>query len=253
MLAGHDFLQMRARGRNSTLQLGGIMKNLLQALLTMHVAFGTLALGTFWLPMATKKGGRVHRTAGWIFTGAMAFVSLTALVVSLLRLATHDPQARLSFLLAYLSIMAGVSTWQGIRVLRARKRGRHVLDLVFPSLLAVTGVGLTVYGLAVARMPLFVFFGALGILLATGMLRYWLVPARTSLGWFLEHMGAMNGASIMALTAFVVVNAPRLGLGRTALVAWVTPVIVLGALSLLWRRRYRRRIANSPVATIQRA
>ena len=32
----------------------------------IHIAAGVTALATFWLPMVTKKGGRLHRRVGWV-------------------------------------------------------------------------------------------------------------------------------------------------------------------------------------------
>src|SRR5205823_12916465 len=138
-----------------------------------------------------------------------------------IRIVTHHRLARLSLMLAYIAVMAATSTWQGIRVLRARKGRRHVLDLALPLALGVGGVALAAYGIATGITPLFALFGGLGVLLAFVMVRYWVRPPKTRIDWMLEHMGAMNGAAIAALTAFAVVNASNLGLGRLSLVVWI--------------------------------
>jgi uncharacterized membrane protein len=218
------------------------METLLRVVLFAHICAGTLALLSFWLPLMTNKGGRAHRYAGWVFTGAMAAVSVSALGLCAMYIGTHHPLAKISLLLSYVAVMAGVSTRQGIRALRARKGRRVVLDVALPVLLALTGAALGLAGIAVGAPALFGFFGLLGIVLAVGMLRYWLRPPRTPMDWFLEHMASMIGASITALTAFAVVNAPRFGVGRAALVVWVAPVVVLSALGLIWRRHYQRKL-----------
>lgn len=62
-------------------------------------------------------------------------------------------------------------------------------------------------------------------------------------GWF-EHMSDMIGTCIAAVTAFVVVNAGRLGLGRFSLVGWLAPAVI-GILALtVWQRHHRRRFAG---------
>jgi hypothetical protein len=161
----------------------------------------------------------------------------------MVRIVTHDPMRTISVFLAYVAVLAALSTWQGIRALRARRGRRTVFDVALPLLLAMAGAGVAIFGLAVGQGPLYGFFGGVGILLAFVMLRYWLRPPTTPMAWFFEHMGSMIGASTAALTAFAVVNAPRFGFGRLVLGFWIAPTLVLTPLGLLWRRSYARRFA----------
>lgn len=60
--------------------------------------------------------------------------------------------------------------------------------------------------------------------------------------WWFEHMGGMLGSCIATVTAFVAVNAPRLGLGSSgSLIAWTAPPVVGGVGLTLWIRYYRRK------------
>src|SRR5919109_5124728 len=95
-----------------------------QILLALHVAGGSAALLSMFVPMFTRKGGRTHVRAGWVFVAGMAIVSVTALLLSGWRL-LFDARAEArtaALFLFYIAILtaAGVST--GVRVLRAKKR-----------------------------------------------------------------------------------------------------------------------------------
>jgi hypothetical protein len=58
-----------------------------------------------------------------------------------------------------------------------------------------------------------------------------------------EHMSSMLAACITATTAFLVINAARLGLDTLGLVVWLTPtlIVVPATPSLSWRGSARRR------------
>src|SRR5688500_5202521 len=103
-------------------------------LLTIHIAAGSVALLSMFVPMVTRKGGLLHRRAGWAFVGSMATVAATALVLSGARL-LFDPtsggrNAGLFLLLLTVLTASGVSA--GVRVLRYKTRTaahRHWWDL----------------------------------------------------------------------------------------------------------------------------
>jgi uncharacterized membrane protein len=223
----------------------------LDALRAVHVIAGTLALLTFWLPMAVAKGGRLHRRVGWAFVGAMGVICVTGLVLSGWRLATESwPGVRvIASFLGYLSILTGAGAWKGVRVLRRKRRtapSRHPLDLGLPLLAMAAGAGVTLLGLW-HRSPLLLVFGPLGALGAFGDLTYWLRPPDQKRHFLLEHIGDMCGVSIAALTAFLVQMAPRLGLGRFSLLVWLGPSLIGVPVLMLWQRRYRRRLSAHEV------
>jgi len=58
---------------------------MLKMILYLHIAGGSTALLSMFIPLATRKGGRSHRRSGWVFVGGMAVVSITALGLSAAR------------------------------------------------------------------------------------------------------------------------------------------------------------------------
>jgi len=52
------------------------MALLFQSVLAVHIAAGAVALSVFWVPLVTKKGGRTHRRAGWVYVVAAATLAI---------------------------------------------------------------------------------------------------------------------------------------------------------------------------------
>ena len=100
------------------------------------------------------------------------------------------------------------------------------------------------YGLAM-RQPLFAAFSFIGIANGISQLSYWLRPPTHRMHWWFEHMGAMLGSCIAATTAFLVVNAGRLGLETFSLAVWLAPTVVGVPTIVLWTRYYRQKFAES--------
>jgi uncharacterized membrane protein len=90
------------------------------AVLAVHIAAGSLALLSMFIPMVAPKGGRLHRRAGWTFVGSMAIVSFTAFVLSLALLFSPAAPARLAgILLIALTAVTANGVRAGVRVMRS--------------------------------------------------------------------------------------------------------------------------------------
>ncbi len=211
-----------------------------QLAFALHIAAGAVALAVFWLPLVTKKGGRTHRRTGWVYVAAAAMIAVTAFLNCYRLVATGHP---IGVFLTYVGVLAAASAQLGVRAIQTKDRtaaARNPLDLAPPVLLVAGGLALVVLG-AVQRIPLYAAFAALGIATGISQLRFWLrAPARGA--WLLAHLGGMGVSCITTVTAFIITNAHRLGLGTFSLVVWIGPPVA-GALGLtLWRRHYARRI-----------
>ena len=225
--------------------------------LALHVLGGTLALLSFWLPLVARKGGALHRRTGWPYVGAMALLAVTGLYISGWRALWGLPAQRpFNVFLVFVGLLSASSATMGLRVLRAKGRRaahRHPLDLGLSGLLVLAALALTGYGVAV-RQPLLVGFAPVGLFAGASQLYYWLRPPTSKMHWWFEHMGSMGGSTIAVVTAFLVINAPRLGLQAFGLGVWLTPALVGVVGFRLWERYYRRRFAGrtapaTPVAT----
>jgi hypothetical protein len=229
---------------------------MLTSILYLHIAGGTAALLSMLVPMLTKKGGLTHRRAGWVFVVGMTVVSITAFLLAGARWLT-DPTPRgreAGAFLFFVAILTGTSVSAGVRVLRAKARTAahwHPWDLGLPALLTVSSVAAAVYGLT-AGNHLFTAFSIIGFLGGAGQLAYWLTPPSHPMHWWFEHMGSMLGSCIAATTAFLVVNANRLGFDTFALAVWLTPTVIGVPTIAIWTGYYRRKFAPLAARTVVR-
>jgi len=225
------------------------MQLLFDSMRWAHIASGFLALCVFWLPIVTKKGGRLHIKIGWVYVWAMASVSVTAFFMGVYRLtidAGPDPDAiPFSWFLLLIAILSSSTVWYGIRVLRYKRRKkahRHFVDLLFPSLLFSMGIGISIYGWVIS-FPLLQYFPILAIFLGGSQLVYWLKVPETKSHWIVEHIVGMLSCCIATVTAFTVFGAPRLlQVDSVSLIVWFVPTIILVPLIIGFSNFYKRKM-----------
>ena len=214
----------------------------------VHIVAGCVALASFAVPLVAKKGGALHRRAGCVYVSATAVIAVTGVLNCAAWLTDAKPKNdAFALFLLYIALIAASSTYHGVRALRTKGRTAklgQLRDLVLPTLLLLGGVALGAFGLA-RGAALFVAFAALGVFLGAGELRFWLRAPQTRHEWFFAHMSGMGASCITTLTAFVVINAGRLGLGTWSLAAWITPGLVGGVGLAVWKRYYRRRMGGA--------
>lgn len=224
------------------------MERLFQVVLAVHIAAGAVSLLVFAVPLVTKKGGRTHRRAGWVYVAAAATVAVTGLMSCIPLVSGGNPfRFRAGVFLAYVSVLAGASAVFGVRALRTKERtgpSRAAIDLLPALLLVAGGVALATFGIQQSRV-LYVLFAALGAVLGVAQLRFWLTPPAHARAWFLAHMTGMGTSCITTVTAFIVVNARRFGMHTFDLRLWAGPIAVLAAGLTLWRRYYARRFTGN--------
>ena len=83
----------------------------------IHIAAGIVALAVFWIPLVTRKGGRIHRRFGMIYSWAMGMVVVFALFAVGFRLFVEgDPALKSrSIFLAFIAILTAASAWNDRR------------------------------------------------------------------------------------------------------------------------------------------
>jgi hypothetical protein len=239
---GHDLRHMRGCARRR--RIGGMLKMILY----LHIAGGSAALLSMFVPLATRKGGRTHRRSGWVFVGGMTVVSITALALSAARYFFDPrPEAKaFALFLFYIAILTGNAVSVGVRVLRLKDRtGTHMhpWDVGLSALLTLTSIAMAIYGITTSR-ALFAAFSVIGLVAGAQGLYYWLRPPAERMHWWFRHMSAMLGACIAATTAFLVNNAATMGFSRSALIVWLAPSIIGTPVTAIWIAYYRRRFAN---------
>ena len=229
-------------GTCATAGVNRTIERMIKPILAIHIAAGSVALASMLIPAVTRKGGLVHRRAGWVFVGAMAVVSITALVLSGARLLFDPrPEARdAGFFLFAVGLLTANSVSTGVRVLRFKTRTAahmHWWDTGLPAATTLFSAALGAYGVWRGQV-LFLVFAGIGLANGIGALRYWLRPPSARMHWWFEHLTSMLGGCIAAVTAFLVNTADNFGIWPLA--AWLAPSIVGAPAIAIWTAYYRR-------------
>ncbi|ACY17289.1 hypothetical protein [Haliangium ochraceum] len=245
--------------------------DLYAALVRSHAFFGILGLLAAFVPLLGRKGGALHRRAGWTFVLAMLFTAVSGIVIAALWMAVplslRSSSAALSpgdaarlvanarifaALLMYLAVLILSALWHGVRAMRVRRRaaatrelGGHLLDHALPWLMFAGGIALAGFGLFHAQI-VHIAFGILGGLGGYQDLRVMQAPPQRGRPLLIRHLEAMISACIAAATAFLVFGARHWldGLlpSSLAFLPWLAP----SALGMLLIAKYKRRFR--PVA-----
>ena len=229
-----------------------------------HVLGGFLGLLAFALPLIATKGGKIHRRAGWIFTGGMTLASVTGLVITVLwlaaplafkphsdgELAAHLARVKTgAFFLGAISLLTLEALWQGLRALsrkRAPDRTPNAVDIGLPVALLAAGLWVGMHGLS-TRQWLLVAFAAIEIGTALGDLRFVMRPLSSKMAWWYQHMNGMMVAVIGAITAFLVVGVRTMLVvpDAYAFVPWLLPSAIIVPSFMLWIRHYKVRFGEA--------
>lgn len=216
-------------------------------LFLVHSLIGAVALIVLPIPLLSKKGGKGHVRAGWIYSTAMIGVGASAFIITPWR-ALLDPERTLSsqssaIFLFFISFFTLSSLWFGLIVLKFKRRlgpSRSLSHLLPPVMIIVLGLATQAIGIFTGNV-LLILFPFLGHLTAKMHLDYWLNSPSGKMHWWFAHMDGMVIASIATVTAFLVTAVPRMSSSSLAHspILWIAPGIFGGILLNRWKRAYR--------------
>lgn len=224
--------------------------------LMLHIAAGTLALVSFWLAAALRKGSPRHRLVGQAYLFAMVVVIVSGMPLVIQRVI--DGQPVMAAFLAYLLVITATGVWKGWRSIRDKHdvvRYTGPVYVGFAVLCLGSGLGILALGLRVGA-PLLVGFSLIGGLFGVGMLRK--RRHRERLGarprwWLVEHYSAMLGNGIATHVAFLSLGLPRLlpSIDGTMLhyMGWFGPVLVALVAKLVIDRQWKPKPRVRPKAS----
>jgi hypothetical protein len=215
-----------------------------QLLLVTHAVAGIAGLFAFWLPALSRKGGRVHRTAGKFFLLAMLIVTVTGIPLALVLLASG--QWVPAVFLLYLAILLSTSTASAWGALKLKQRPDRYFGKAYLAtawLLVVSGVLVSALGIFYGVMLLTI-FGVIGPFAAIDMFKRYRMAHRPANWWLLEHFGGMIGGGIATHVAFGAFGLRRLWPeyaaldGWVGMLPWILPVVIGIAASMWLDRKY---------------
>lgn len=208
----------------------------------LHIAFGVVALTTFWTAAFLRKGSPRHRMVGKIYLLAMIGVlgSGLPLVFSIIGLG----KPVLGLFLTFLLLITGNACWFAWRAVRFKAQRARYFDATYwsmSSIVLVAGLGIVTLGVQVNSILLQV-FGMLGLV---GFIDAVLSQRRSASNprwWLKEHYSAMIGNGVATHIAFFSVGLrsafPGLDPGLVQTLAWFTPLIVAVGAGVWLGRRY---------------
>jgi hypothetical protein len=192
-------------------------------LLVVHIVAGVVSLFSAALAIAAKNLAwkhQVHIVSGRFFAVAMALIFVTALPMSLLKFNLF--LLLVSIFSFYLMLMG----W----LYAVDRQGQHtrtmlaVSSLMLLTSLVMLGYGVWQFVLGKFAIPL-IAFGGIGLFLARLDWRFAKQGDLKGKARLAQHLTQMIGATIAAITAFLV-NVVRLE-GFWGVVTWLAPTLVL--------------------------
>ncbi len=229
-----------------------VMENPIRWLFLLHALCGAMALAIFMLPMLSKKGGRLHVRSGWIYTYAMVFVGLSALVITpwrvFLDLSRTLSSKNFATFLFFIAVFTLAALWYGLRALKhkARKDPERSIYLIGPPI-AVIVCGLLVQIVGMRHQnTLLIIFPFIGHFSAVSQFRYWTSAPKTKRHWWYAHMNGMFTACIATITAFLVTALPRIWPSPIAEspILWIAPGLILGTVLNRWTKSYQSQFGD---------
>ena len=216
-----------------------------EALVACHIVTGTVGLLSFWIPIIGRKGSRVHRQAGKLFSNSLLLTGLTAIGIASTtltdpsgthpHLATHtvfsDPDmiaGVFGWMMLYLATLTVNLVWQGRLSLKNRRDHRRTgtpFNLLLQLALILTAANCATVGLQL-HQPMMMAMSLVGF--ATVGTNLWFIykPSPKAHDYIKEHIKSLVGAGISVYTAFFAFGAVRL-MPEIALTPalWAIPLI----------------------------
>lgn len=198
-------------------------------LLISHAGSGAMVLLLGFLLFVIKKGTTSHINLGRVYVGLMWWICLSAMIVISFY--------RFSAFLMVIAVLTFYATYSGLRVIRRKKSGRaSLLDWVIASLTTCFGIGLFIYGLYIFYLVsgfhvlgmLCLIFGVFTASAGWDDIRFFRNPDFSNrLWWLKQHISAMGGSYIAAITAFAVQNGGLFQLQENLQwLLWVIPAVI---------------------------
>ncbi len=220
------------------------MEPIITLVIYIHAALGGIGLLTGIGSMAVKKGSKLHKRLGNIFSYSM--ITSCVLILPIAWLPNHE--SLFLFLISLFTIYLILSGRQALTFKLRSKQKASTLDLVISSTMFIFSLFMLGYGLYGLFTPvedhiLLMIFGGLGVFLTSRNFALYKNFKTQKKAWLLAHLTYMIGGLISAVTAFIVA-----GLKLWTLAAWVLPSVIGTIFIIYWRRKTEGKIGSKKTA-----
>ncbi len=207
---------------------------IVQGLLGVHIAAGSIALLAAVVALATAKGGVNHLRSGRVYAIGMTLIFLTALPLAMLGS---------NIFLLLIAVFSFYLVFAGWRFARNRRGNPQAVDWAAVGILGLTGLGMWGYGAVLSTrgdsqwVTMLIFgFIALALALADGYFHFRLAKGKSRAGKqrIQRHLTNMLAGTIATITAVMVVNVDL----NPVWIPWILPTVVITPLIVWWNRRW---------------
>lgn len=216
------------------------MEPAIKILIYIHAFFGGIGLITGIGSIVIKKGGKLHKRMGKLFSIGMISSSLISLPICWM----PNHQNIFLFLIGLFTIYLVIS---GNRALSFKTKSKaDLLDKLISGTMLFFSVVMISIGFycqinSIANGILFTFFGGFGLFMTIKDFIFFKNFSETNRNWLSKHIGKMMGALIASITAYIVA-----GLGIGSLIAWITPSILGTFYIIYWNRKIEPKAIINP-------
>lgn len=214
--------------KNKTMDLANI-------LIIVHASLGGIGLTTGLISMGSKKGRRLHKTAGKIFVYAMIASAMISIPVCFM----PGHENMFLFAIAVFTIYLVLSGQRALLYkLNNLKNIKTWKDWLISGVMCLFGLALIIEGAFKLLYPngptiLFFFFGVLSVFLAIQDFRFFARKDKPATEFIGRHIGQMSGAFTASFTAFLTA-----GLDLNHWLVWVLPTVFITFWIMYWTRKY---------------
>jgi hypothetical protein len=226
---------------------------LFEVFLWVHILFGATGAVTFWIALATRKGGGTHKTWGRIFARSLLVTGICAMGMSLCTLAwpveTHPKIADIvlvrsifGWMMFYLGLLTVSLCWHGLQVIHHKhdhRQNQRPFDVGLQLAVIAAAANCALQGW-LSGWYLMIGMALVGFASAGTNLLFAFTEKPWRLQYLVEHFKALVGAGISVYTAFLAFGAVRfMPSGALSGILWFPPIVVGVSIIVYWRQRTR--------------
>lgn len=230
-------------------------------LIQAHIGIGLIAIIVFWIPIATRKGSRLHRKAGTIYSWAMYAVACSAFIMCLMVLFDPigvrvpsrdlDPERasqiagrsrQFAMFLLMLSLLVTSGLRHGLLALTLKTNPDAFRSPVHKTLVASLGIMGIVVGFAgyQAGSLLLMIFAVISVSASFSLIKDIRKRVFSRKEALYAHFNGLIGTGVGAYTAVFAFGGSRLLsqflTGQWQVIPWVAPAII-GTIAISWLKR----------------
>jgi len=205
-------------------------------LISIHATLGGIGLASGILSMASRKGKRVHKSSGKVFSYAMVSSSLISIPVCFMPGHENMFLFSIAIFTIYLVLTGQRALLYKIKNLNNISKWK---DWVLSTVMLCFGLALLAEATFKILYPngptiLFYFFGAVSVVLSVQDLRFYTRKKISPTEFIQRHIGQMSGAFIASFTAFLTA-----GLQLKHWLVWIVPTLFISIWITYWIRKYK--------------